>query len=388
VSKEKKEKTFAVEALYLLGAVLAASVLLASFLPLKPGEFGSIDLIQYWSAAKLILSGANPYDPQLVLKLEHSVWPAMPSAVLMWNPPFIFPLILVFGLLSFDQAIIFALFLGIALYALSLLILIWPQRKLLLQPKWFGWGMLIFFGIFYPWYASLTYGQISPLLLFALSLSLTCFFYERRFLGGVFLALTLIKPHLLYLVYIELLLQDLKKRDWRAISGFLCAAAFLAGFALLLNNNIFSYYQNAFDAAPPIYWRTPTIGSFLQGIIGTQTVFIRILPTYLTLFAYFFLRRSSRPFSLVGLIPLSLFTAPYGWLYDQLLLVPTVFFLLLRSLERYRNGEVKPISYVVPFLANSLLIIYLIPGEYGQEPYVWFPMLIWVLWLWVCGPRA
>jgi hypothetical protein len=36
-------------------------------------EFGTIDFVQYWSAYQLMISGRNPYDPQLTLATQCAV---------------------------------------------------------------------------------------------------------------------------------------------------------------------------------------------------------------------------------------------------------------------------------------------------------------------------
>jgi hypothetical protein len=45
------------------------------------------DFIEYWAAAKLLLSGGNPYSTEQLLQLQRTVGWSKNEALLMWNPP-------------------------------------------------------------------------------------------------------------------------------------------------------------------------------------------------------------------------------------------------------------------------------------------------------------
>jgi hypothetical protein len=44
------------------------------------------DFIEYWAAAKLLLSGGNPYSAAQLLQLQRTVGWSKNEALLMWNP--------------------------------------------------------------------------------------------------------------------------------------------------------------------------------------------------------------------------------------------------------------------------------------------------------------
>src|SRR5690349_4995580 len=59
--------------------------------------------IQYWAAARVHLAGGDPYSLEQVRALQVVAgWPAdEPLHFFMWNPPWMLPLLLPFGLLPF-----------------------------------------------------------------------------------------------------------------------------------------------------------------------------------------------------------------------------------------------------------------------------------------------
>ena len=50
------------------------------------------DHIQYWSAARVLLDGGNPYDPSALLDAQLAAGRQREDAILMWNPPWVLTL--------------------------------------------------------------------------------------------------------------------------------------------------------------------------------------------------------------------------------------------------------------------------------------------------------
>src|SRR5215471_2686853 len=95
--------------------LLIASAILAAALPiacasLRPGnprafpEFGENDFVEYWAAYRLYREGRDMYDPAAVLEKERTAGWKEESPLMMWNPPWILPLIAPVGEADFDTA--------------------------------------------------------------------------------------------------------------------------------------------------------------------------------------------------------------------------------------------------------------------------------------------
>lgn len=361
--------------------VLLLAVLIGAYLLLPGalgGDVGAVDLLQYWSGAKLLLDGANPYDPIVLKQLQLGTWTGGPLElpVVLWNPPVVFLVILPLALFSFQSAVIVWM-IGVLLIVLGAILLLGREHKLGRRHLTVG---LVFLLTFPPIYLLLFYGQISHILL----LGFVAFIWfvrsdqndlTNRFLGGLGLSLTLIKPHLLFLVYLLILIDSVRERRWNTLLGLCVGTAFLALMPTIINGEIYSYYL-AKAKVPPIEWVTPTLGSWLQSLSGQHSVVVRFIPTVVAgvifcVLGIFF--RSSLQLHQVAAF--SLACSPYGWVYDQLLLLPGIvcLFGLLPNLSPARQYQIVGIL----LLANFTNVV--IPMDWGQEFFVWYPLLCGVL---------
>lgn len=332
-----------------------------------PPGFGAVDLMQYWAGARLFLEGRNPYDHFLLLALERTAGLKGEFPVILWNPPTVFPFIFLFAYFSFEALVSSWAFLSVLLFV----------GCALLDPHMRGANntrraiALAFFLTFYPIALCLAYGQIGPILLLA-----TCgSFYliekssaEDRIMSngpaGLLLSLTLLKPHLLYLLYIYILISSIRKRQFGLLGAFCLAGAVLSLLPVLWNPRIVSFYLESLTM-PPIYWRTPTLGSWIQDLSAIHTPLMRLLPTVVVAVVSIpiFMRIQVPRFEhLILLIPISLFTSPYGWPYDQILLLPVALFSI---------GSRKVIPVVLLFLANAAML--LSPAQ-DMSSFVWYPL--------------
>ena len=118
----------------------------------------------------------------------------------MWNPPFVFPVIISLGFFSFSSVVFPWMFFSTILFLSSIYLL----KKSFFKDKVFSTREAIYVFLFlfsFPGvWVLLNFGQIGFVLLASLTIAL-CLFekddYFQSFLGGAVLSLTLIKPHLL-----------------------------------------------------------------------------------------------------------------------------------------------------------------------------------------------
>ena len=126
------------------------------------------DSVQYWAAARLMLSGENPYAGEMVLNLRHDVgnFAEFPQDAIsmMLYPPWTLPWFFAGGLLDYSYFRIAWLLLHICLVFLSVN-LIWNFYK---GPRQFLWlGLLVAFA-FEPTILLLGTGHITILHLLGL----------------------------------------------------------------------------------------------------------------------------------------------------------------------------------------------------------------------------
>jgi len=347
---------------------------------------GSKDVLQYRSAATLFLKGLDPYNKTLISDVQQKIWHGEPISIpiIFYTPPMALSLVFPMGLLPFTltvhlwASIMFGLALESCVLCYGLFGSISKQSQII------KFGLAFFFLTFFPFYTSFYFGQLSPLLLFGLVLSLVCFDRGNRgvmnnFLGGICLSVTFLKPHLLYLLYIYIFITSIREKEWKTLAGMMSGIIVLIVFPVLYNPKIISYFLHTIKS-PPVFWKTPTLGSLLQGIDPSHGIILRFLPSILAgslLVLTLFLNKSnsSNTTKIYYLLPLSLVTAPYGWIYDQMLLAPVIYFIFSRFQKTiYRWNSRQLWVGIVLILANIIGI--LIPGKLGQHVFVWYPIVI------------
>jgi hypothetical protein len=330
----------------------------------------AIDLIQYWSAAKVLSAGQNPYDRAQLLLVQSSV-SAATEPIIMWNPPFIVPLIYVFSLLNFHSLRV--LWSSASIGAVLTIILTGIRFEQSSHTTVHHRALLyLLFATFVPIIETIGWGQISVVLLIAIS----SWWVRYQAAGvnswqaGAWLSLTLIKPHLFLVLYLVIILTSLKQRCARLIAGFLIAATILASFALLIEPRVFSWYLNAMSA-PPTYWRNPNLGSVFQHFLPQYMPLSRFLPVIGASIAILLLsltksmsRYVSNPETHLACLVFSLMVAPYGWIYDQLVLVP---FLLLCAQKLSERAHSKSLTVLISVAIISHFSMLILPNNWGQE---------------------
>ena len=347
---------------------------------------GSKDVLQYRSAAQLFLRGLNPYDKTLLADLQQKTWNGEPIhiPIIFYTPPMLLSLVFPMGLLSFKLTVYLWLSIMFALSLESCVLCYNLFESIRKESRTVKFGLAFFFLTFFPFYTSFYFGQLSPLLLFGLVLSLVCFDRGNRgvannFLGGICLSVTFLKPHLLYLFYIYIFIISIREKEWKTLLGMISGIALLLVFPVLYNPKILTYFFHS-TTSPPVYWKSPTLGSFFQGLFQKHSVILRFIPTIIagslmTLFIFLSKRNLSKTTAIYYLLPLSLVTTPYCWVYDQMLIAPAIFFIFSRFQKTiYKWNSRQLLVGFLLILANIIGV--LIPGKLGQHVYVWYPIVI------------
>lgn len=308
---------------------------------------GVNDFVEYWAAARLLLTGHNPYSPEQLFALQRSVGWAEEIPLIMWNPPWVFVFIIPFGLLNFA----IGQFLWLSVH--SILILYCGVKLWLLYGGSIRYTRIAWIATFtfFPTYLVLFLEQIGPFILFGL-VAFLHFQRQRRWgRAGLMLPLIALKPHLVYLLWISLLVWVLEKRQWKLIFGALISGIIVILVPIAFNPDVFNQYLQLHLTAPPptpFDWSTPTIGRALRQFFVVPGVWLQLLPTLLgILWFIFFWLRNRQSWDWIQQTPLlllvSVATTFFAWTLDQIILLPAILQGAVWLADEAPSRVIKPI---------------------------------------------
>lgn len=361
----------------LIGALVCLCLHARVWRKVEWGTVGTYDFVAYWSAAKLLRQGGDPYDPKALLPWQQQVgWPYN-EANRFWYAPWTLILIVPTALLPFGLAAMGWTLLQIVVIVSSGMLL-WgyfaPEGK----HPWLG--LLVAVG-FFPCFSAINMGQISPFLLAGVVGFLWAERKTRDLAGGAALALLMIKPHVTYLFWPAAVWWAWQSGRRRVLLGWIGVLVGASGVTLVVSPTVFRDYAGAV-ALPP--WATPNIGVWLRVIFGVDRLWLQFLPSLLGglgLLAWLLGRRGPWRWEHLAppLVLISVVTATFGWSYDQVVLLPAVVALVVTFWEKRVVGRV-------------VILLLLIGAEFGlvamshwgvPDAYaVWHAPLVGALYWW------
>ena len=296
--------------------------------------------------------------------------------MLTWNPPWLMALLIPFIWISFQQATWLWLILSIvSIFAASLLswhIIAneWMRKRL----KWISPAVAF---VFVPTLIGLLAGQINHLVFLGLAVFL--FFEDRKrpFIADMGLALTLFKPHLVYITLPILLLKALSERKWRIWFGLGSVVLLLTAIVLILRPTFLLDYGRSLQAGSLTNWQTPTLSGILAmqfGWTASKWMGTAVLPLMIGIW-YRWRERFSYSVWLNSTLLVSIITAPFGWGYDAIVLLLPIFQMISWALmNRKYNNKFR---LVIPFLIiiDGLLFYQRFAGT-NEVYYFWLPIVI------------
>jgi Glycosyltransferase family 87 len=329
------------------------------------------DFSFYWIAAKLLLSGQNPYSATA----SDALLPAHPGLVL-FNPPWALPVIVGLGWLPFAIAQLVWLFVSLALLAISVH---WLRQIYGLDLNSISAWLLT--ATFLPVLVVLMIGQMGPLLLFGI-VGFLRFESRCHYLAGALLFFAALKPQLVFLVWIALLLCALSLRRWKPLVGFAGVFALANAAVFLMRPAIFADYWRMLSTAHVGLYESPTLGGLLHHLSGYTA--LQFVPFGLALgwFAWQWNRfRASWDWRerLPALLLVSVVATSYAWFFDQVILLPALFY------AAHRAGFLARIGYMlINLTVLGLLIAHKTVFWYSWTAVAW--MLLYELVI-VAPPR-
>lgn len=289
---------------------------------------GARDFVEYWSAGRLLAQGGNPYSPAELFTLQRTIGWTGTQPIVMWNPPWTLPIVLPFGLPSFVAGQLLWLLFHVCLIMFSA-----QQLWRVYENSMHGSRLALFLAFtFVPTVFVLIIGQITPLVLAALTAFLYC---ERKqdWRGmSASLVLLTIKPHLLYLFWIVAPLWLIEKRLWRLIAMVAFVTASAVTLPLLFDPRIYSEYFALFGAAgilKPMDWPVPTLRNVIRTFLDLDSRALQLAPTALAsawVVHYWYHRRQTwrwrEQLPLLSIV--SVTSSVFVWTYDQVVLLPAI----------------------------------------------------------------
>jgi len=348
---------------------------------------GTVDFYAYWGAFQAQKRGLNPYDPGSLERMRSFAGLSLAGTNYYWNPPWLLVLAAPVLNLPFEKSASLWMLLSILLSILSA-VLMWASQNG--QPPFLI--PCVVAGIcFYPMLETLYWGQVGALVTLGVAGFVWATWCRRDLLAGSFLILASLKPHLLYLFFVVVAYWVIVERRYRVLVGTFAAGASLGILVWLWAPDVFQHWLgNSARSWEHISTRkSANLVGFTRGLISDFTgsapswllVAIPII-SVLACLAWLLLIRKRIEWSrdLAPVLCCSVFTAPYGWSHDHLVLslvqVTTIGLVFGGDIEGSKQRMI-----CLHWLAFQLLVLGLSFSFRPAFQFSWFPLGVFFLWL-------
>lgn len=340
------------------------TILFLAILSFNPGTIARRDFIVYWATGRQLVQHGNPYDPDSISRIERDAGFRGSGSYYMRNTPWALPLAYPLGFVSPTAAALPWSLVMLALLIACVRILWRLFGETGSQLSWLGY-------CFPPALFCVILGQTSILVLCGLVLFLRLH-KSHPFAAGAALWFCTLKPHLLLPFALVLLVWIAVTRSYRILLGSLAAFALGAIVTVLIDPAAFSQYAWYMRTSVITREFTPCLGDLLRDRINPSAEWIAFIPAILACIwalAYFWPRRHSWDWLDNGsaLLLVSLFVAPFGWIFDLSLALPAVLYAVARNPSQTALSLLAliyvliEIQLVSPFGLHSALYMWVAP---------------------------
>ncbi len=340
-------------------------------------DAASRDFISYWSSAKLLVQHHNPYDRAAIFELERSQQAQFVKPLVMRNPPWALFMVLPLGWMSLSTAAL----------AWMVLIIVCALGAIQLMRRPGVGEVPLTLLLFAPTVICAGAEQTSIFTLLGVVLFLL-WQESRPFAAGLALTLAMLKPHLLVLFWVVVLLEVLRRREWRLVAGGAFGMLAANAVALVFDLHAWPDYFRAMKAEQLGAVYCPNLSDSLRLLIAPNAVWTEALPTLAGIaVALWYWRRWRGRWDWwrqgTMLIALSVLTAPYSWPFDQVLFLPAMMLTL--------PAVPKRAFYLLGAANLAALAIYI------RHPFLETPVYVWMAPVWMAwciyaytrrGPQA
>jgi hypothetical protein len=182
---------------------------------------------------------------------------------------------------------------------------------------------------FMPVLSMLQMGQIGVWIMVGVVGFLLLVHKQRWLAAGALFALTTIKPHVVYLVWVALAWWWLRKPRWSLAIGGVALVAIAWAIPMWVNPQVTAQYLDATFNAPPLYWRTMTWGSILRLALGIEREALQLVAPAVGLcwLMYWWAKQRNAwnwHEEAPRLLLVSASTMAFGWFFDLVVLLPVI----------------------------------------------------------------
>ncbi|HEY69311.1 MAG TPA: DUF2029 domain-containing protein [Anaerolineae bacterium] len=368
---------------------------------------GGNDFLPGWVAARQWLSESfNPYEPAVSQEAQEMIYgrPANPedgeTQALFLYPLWAMILYVPLSLLPYPLA----LALWMTILELGLPFLMW------LGTRFFRWkpsprmlvALMVFPIVCYHGIRSIVIGQFAVVEMLLIVASLLAIQRRQDVLGGVLLALTLIKPQLSLPLMLFILLWSISAGRWRLLTTTLLVPILLLVISILVNREWILWWLRSIvrfveyvDIRPPIL----AIGANLSTIgfwVALGLMIVLVIFMILQWFRAFdktdhwFQWTTSLTLVITSLITIRTTTA------NLVLTIPALILILKVWLDRKKEAGTRTAWIVASVLMAIIwLLFFVIPQGPFEHPILYLPLplfafigLLWSRWWITSGPGA
>jgi hypothetical protein len=351
----------------LFGAALTVMVayMVATHIDKIRANVSERDSVQYWYAGEHLIHRVNAYEVERIR-----------------TPPWSLFLFLPLGL---APDAFWGWLLWIAASVASMIVamrLCWKMfgKDEKLRPVFTTVGYL-----FVPVLACLEAGQIGFVLLIGIVLFM---FYEteRPFMAGAALIFPFAKPHLLVFFWVAFFLWVVARKKFAVAGGFICAVAAATIVALICDPHAFQHYRDLASASGVGGEFIPTLSGVLRLIFFRQYFKMQFVPLLLGLLwcVWFCIKNMSqwswRDHGLTVMV-VSILTTPYGWLTDEVVLLPAILFAAMCIFGGKQKIPLTTRLVLGIFALLNWLMLLLAASQIPLQSGIYFwSSLLWLAW--------
>jgi len=305
------------------------------------------DFIEYWSAAKVFISGGNSYDADELLFYQKQGGSNNSQPLMMYNPPWTMAFILIFGLFNRSTGQLIWLLTNISILLFSAL-QVW---KIITNQATQRWIALLVTFSFISTILVLALGQITPFVLLGV-VGLLTFLPNPKYdiASGLSLVLISIKPQLAIIFWLALVFWVVQQRRWLILISGSVALIILTGILSIYNPQLIQQYLGMLQTNQIFMWENPTIGSFLRFVwFGNYYFWFHLIPIIFgEIWFIYYWNRKHDTWNWEDEIPIlllvSVLISPFTWTYDYIILLPVI---LLAASWLFRDRKRKAVLLFV-----------------------------------------
>jgi hypothetical protein len=304
------------------GLTFVVAVFCLFFWMMSVKAVGTRDFTIYWTAAQQIAHHGNPYDGAALLRTARAAGlPDSRGIIYMRNPPWTLPLVYPLGFagIMVASAAWTAMLLACLIGSVYMLWVMHGKPRNSRQLLGYTFG---------PALICLIMGQITILALLGLVLFLRLH-RTHPFLAGLSLWFCMLKPHLFLPFGVVLLAWIVVSRSYKVVIGAAVAMAASCAIAFMIAPMEWIQYAQMMREPVRGFEFVVCLSALLRLLIWKNAAWFQYVPAVQGCvwgLWYFWPRRHTWDWMKDGstLMLVSLITAPYSFLYDQVLAIPAL----------------------------------------------------------------